>query len=513
VELFGFDVKDFDESELVDFLTLEFAWYLELNKAFGYSILIDAVPLDYSRLLAICEDYSYKYEKGNIEYTVTYCRWNEKLNDEYSKYYYLNSKGKEAYKENTTLNNKGDKFYHSVFIKSKIFDSFSFEASNQISLLEPDYSKTSPAFAFIKEQVDKHLREMRMPFIKKYTEKYIVDLKDKGAYPKLNKDNIYDKFREETLDDVISVIYAAEPQIFTNLNVAQKKTLVRLFDLTMQSGETENLYKVLEGILDMPSDERSELADLLKYTSMSNITKTILLVKDRLEAIQRLKNLVLDNEAETTERYHLQPFIEKNYWIFGEEYYLVTAEEPDFEEVLRRYLYVLRGEENPKGSIKIDDENKKKQMDIFAVQRKLDGNIKKCIVVELKRPSLTLGGKELTQVKNYFNVIKKEDRFNAPNIEWEFFLVGNDYNKEIELELESSRNHGERSLVFRAAGMKIYVKKWSEVITDQEINMNFLQEKLLLDQKLLMSKTTDAAIDDIASTENSADRPKEITIP
>ena len=181
-----------------------------------------------------------------------------------------------------------------------------------------------------------------MPFIKKYTEKYIAELKSKDAYPSLNKDNAFDKFREEALDDMISVIYAAEPKIFSSLNITQQKTLVRLFDLTMQSGETESLYSILEGILDMPSDERSELANLLKYTSMSNITKTIILVKDRIETVQRLKNLVLDNTIETTERCHLQPFIEKNYWIFGEEYYLVTAEEPDFEEALRRYLYILR---------------------------------------------------------------------------------------------------------------------------------------------------------------------------
>lgn len=80
------------------------------------------------------------------------------------------------------------------------------------------------------------------------------------------------------------------------------------------------------------------------YYTLVKYTETIAIIKDRLEAIQRLKHLVLDGEKYTTEVDHIQPFIEKNYWLFGEQYYLVTAEEPDFEEALRRYLYVLRGE-------------------------------------------------------------------------------------------------------------------------------------------------------------------------
>lgn len=39
----------------------------------------------------------------------------------------------------------------------------------------------------------------------------------------------------------------------------------------------------------------------------------------------------------------MQSFIEKHYWIFGEEYRMVCAEEVKFEEALRKYIYILRG--------------------------------------------------------------------------------------------------------------------------------------------------------------------------
>lgn len=311
VIFYNFSSKEFDLSELKNYLSLEFSWYLELNKNQKFVIAIDDQLLDYSDLLAHSETNQYVYEKTETIFDVTFCRWNLKLHEEYSKYYYINSRGVEVYKENTTLNNKGDKFYHSVFIRSDIFNDFMYEADEDDIVL-CGYTKSSPEFSYIKEQVDKHLRDMRNPYIKQYTQKYVVNLKSKGVYPQFQQGNFLDQVREQSLDEMISVIYSAEPKIFSNLNITQQKTLIRLFGMSMQSAEIDSLYAVLESVMDMTSGDRADLAELLKYTSMSNITKTIAIIKDRLEAIQRLKHLVLDGEKYATEVYHIQPFIEKN---------------------------------------------------------------------------------------------------------------------------------------------------------------------------------------------------------
>ena len=179
---------------------------------------------------------------------------------------------------------------------------------------------------------------------------------------------------------------------------------------------------------------------------MSNITKTIKLLKDRAIAIEWLKALVFNTSENITEVNHIQPFIENNYWIFGEQYHLVTAEEPDFEEALRRFRYILNGEVLSKKDSKINSPDKNKEMDIFAVRQSKHGDIKKCIVVELKRPKVTLGSNELTQIKKYYKTIQSEDRFNSDNIEWEFYLVGNSINTDIENEYENASSHGEKYL-------------------------------------------------------------------
>lgn len=108
--------------ELTNYIQTEFSWYIELKRQQGCKLYVDNKELDNSKVIKDRDIRQYAY--NNITYDVTFCRWNRKLNKEFSKYYYIDSNGIEQYKENTTLNNKGDKFYHSVYIKSSLFNEF-----------------------------------------------------------------------------------------------------------------------------------------------------------------------------------------------------------------------------------------------------------------------------------------------------------------------------------------------------------------------------------------------------
>lgn len=435
--------------------------------------------------------------------------WNRKLNEEYSKYYYIDGENNVRHKENTTLNNKGDNFYHSVFIKSSLFNKeiFNFNSSLEDGNLINLKTQRTKEFKDLKLECDKFLVEIRKPFIKEYAKSFIKKLKEKKVYPQYNANNAVDKFKEEQLDNLIANVYYFVPKVFVSLNIIQQKTLIRLFELILDSGETENLFKILGDVTELTSQERQDMAELLNKVELNNVLSMLQLITDRLQAINDFKELI-NRERNANEVDHIQKFIEKHYWFFGEEYHLATAEEPNFEEALRKYLNYASDNYYAKGTVTIDDENKYKQMDIFAIQSMPCGDIKKCIVVELKRPSVIIGRHELNQLKDYFDVIKNEDRFNASNIDWEFYLVGNRYNDEIESEIESAKGHGERSLVHKVAKCKIYVKTWSEIFTELELNFNYLQEKLKFDYSKLSNNKELSSNEIVLSQElNSAKRP------
>lgn len=495
--------------EIIQELKIVFAWYLQLYKQ--KTIYIDGKILDCSDILYSEEARNFEYENFKAEITV--CVWTRKLNEEYSKYYYIDGDEVVRYKENTTLNNKGDNFYHSVFIKSELFNinNFSFNSQLEDGNLLNLKTKRSKEFRDLKLDCDKFLVEIRKPFIKDYAKSFIEKLKKKNVYPNYDPKNAIDRFKEQQLDELIANVYYFVPKVFTSLTQIQQKTLIRVFELIQDSGETDNLFKILGDVTELTSEERQDMANLLDKVQLNNVLSMLKLITDRLQAIKDFKELI-KKERNANEVDHIQKFIEKHYWFYGEEYHLATAEEPDFEEALRRYLNVASDNYYKKGSIVIDDKDKYKQMDIFAFQSLPNGDIKKCIVVELKRPSVILGRTELDQLKKYFGVIMREDRFNASNINWEFYLVGNKYNDEIKWEIQSNKGHGEKSLAFNIDKCKIYVKTWSEIFTELELNFNYLQEKLKFDYSKLTDNKELTSNEIVLSQENnSAIRPTSLS--
>lgn len=500
--------EDFQVDTMKRFLKVEFCWFLELMKNNEFQLLINNAPIDYSEILEDRDVRKYKY--NDVEFDVVFCRWAQKLNGEYSKYYYLDENNKEKFKENTTLNNKGDNFYHSVYITSSLFDDFDFSVvTGQLRLKIAGNSREDEIFKYIKREIDNLIREKRIPFIKKYAKRFLKTVEEKEAYPDFDECNPVDKFKKECLDELISTVYYVEPKILSGLNKPQLKTLIRMFALIMESGERDSFIKIIDSVVNMSQDERTELAEALEYTTMSNISRTIIMLKDRAQAVADLKELVFNKELGAGEINAIQPFIEKHYWLFGEQYHLVTAEEPDFEEALRRYIYILEGDAPAKEKINIDDSDRRRQMDIFAVRQMKNGDIKSSIIVELKHPKIVLGYKELEQVKRYKDVILKEDRFNAPNIEWKFYLVGNRYNNQIENEIKNLKYHGEKSLVYSVDNFKIYVKTWSEIFTEFEVNHDFLLDKLQIEQKKIIDSRGKTKEEIIAAQENNSARAAE----
>ena len=492
------------------YLAQEFCWFLELHKSKGFLIYINGEPLDYSDLILKTEDQTYLHEATGTRFSVKYVCWGVKLS-EYSKYYYIKSDNTEAFKENTTLNNKGDRFYHSVYIQSAIFDTFNFgDQALQQMALETFFHKKSPEYLFIIQNVNRHLYDMRRPFIKQTVSKIVNDLEIESAFPEYNPHNPMHQYKKSQLSEMVSSIYIAQPKIFTGaMNREQKKTFIRLLDLILESGEVDSLFKIFDEILDMTELERHDLADILKYARLSNVTKTIRLIQDRYRAVDDLKQLVFNPDLHANEVNHLQKMIEEHYWLFGEQYSLVTAAEPNFEEALRRYLRYLHKEYEEAG---VDHPDKLKQMDIFAVRQDVSHEKYHNIVVELKHPNIRLGETQLSQVKKYMNVIMSIPEFNADNMLWEFYLIGNQFSTDgyIEGELTTNKPHGEPFLVFQAPRYKVYILRWSEVFANFEMRYSYLNDKLQLERSKLQTQyaTADEVI--AGQTVNTASMPAEM---
>lgn len=511
--------SDFFDSEVfLDYLKKEFAVFLFLNKAQFKEILINGEKLDYEDVI---EDSDNKViqiegERTTFYFNVTYIRWKEKMKENYSMYF-LDSSQTEKFERTSTFNNKDTKFHHSLYISSDYFNHFVDDATGEKNLFGTD--NTSP-----KDKVFKTLVKKLKCFLEEKQKKYVAEVASKKLLEKYQSKGIirqpqndYDKILVEDLKKTISAMYEVQPKIFTNLQDDQAKTLVGVVELLLQTDKREDLISIMESVVKLSDDERHNLASVLKTTDLARITDTIRLIQNRIRTISALK-VAVKPENGMNEVDDLQKLVEQSFWIFGEEYNIVTQAEPDFNQALMEYLDKLYDtvpgiSKSNYSKDKIEHPDVNKEMDIFAFRQNIQSSTIDNIVVELKHPTVKLGEKELSQVKTYMNVIMRDSRFNASNMRWKFFLVGNDFDSSNYLhnEMRNAINWGKKNLVCHVDNngiqYEIFVIKWSELFADFEIRHNFLLKKLEMkrDELSVASVHGKTEIHSIVAEANSSD--------
>lgn len=497
------NVFDVNYEELIQAIKDKFFWFICLYSYKQYDIRINGESLDFSskKKDEFPIDVS---DKADIkhEFEITAILWNDSLGLEYSKYYFVNSKGEEVYKENTTLNKKSDEFWHSVIIKSDYFDDFSFKACDEGQMTFTT-GKNDSEYKALLEIINAFLVKKRREYLKEASKSYINKLIDEEVYPTFNSSDCLDSYKKEQLDCIISSLYQAEPKIFTSLNNPQKKIFVRLLNTIMNSNDKDSLFKAIEEVIELDEEERKDFAGLLEKTTLSHIISAIKLIEDRIRVVQALKEIVFTKEFNAYEVKHVQAIVEKHYWLFGEQYHLLTSAEPDFNEALRRLRFAQTGNAEP---VTVDHEDVNKEMDIFMNKQNKTSGYFENVVVELKRPSVLIGEEQLSQVKRYMRVIQSDDRFNSSNSKWVYYLVGNKFTTDnyIQGELENNKHHGESGLVYFVGNHKIYVKTWAEIFEDFEVKSNYLLQRLKFDEQLWLKKhsNSDETVNEVVN--NSA---------
>lgn len=506
----------FESDAFISYLKKEFAVFLKLNQNRGYSLSVNGKIIDCDTVIAESEEKEVKIydEKINTwrKFSLTFIRWYEKMKENYC-VYFLNEEGIERYEETTRLNKKDTGFHHSVYVSSDYFEYFEptqkeekDDAEGEQMQIEfeehhPTTSEKDKVFKELRKRVSEWLIEKQKSFIsevggKELWEKY--ESKGIVALPR----NEYEEPLYLELKDTVIGIYSVQPKLFTNLGDDQAKALVGCLRLLLQTDKRDDVIAILEHIARMTEEERHKLKEILKTTELSSITNTIELLQNRVKTVSALKAMVFDKSLAAYEVEDVQRMVSSAFWLFGEQYSIVTEAEPDFQQALESYLEKWHGEVSGVSKSAINKEKIKhpdinKEMDLFAFRQNNYSNTIENIVVELKRPNVELGEVELSQVKTYMRLIYKESRFNSPDASWTFILVGNKFDKSgcIEGEMDSNKGWGKKCLVFKAENVtqhyEIYVKTWSSIFDEFEIRHKFLLDRLEMKRKVLSAQYKD----------------------
>jgi hypothetical protein len=98
------------------------------------------------------------------------------------------------------------------------------------------------------------------------------------------------------------------------------------------------------------------------------------------------------------------------------------------------------------------------------------------LVIELKRPNIILTQKELAQITNYAVAVVKDERFQAPTVTWDFWLVGDDVD---EVVTELTHRDGQPAGLYQpGSNYRIWVRRWAEILEENRQRLHFYRDHL-----------------------------------
>lgn len=478
IELLGFNGKENlpIEEDIRRYLSIEFGWYLAIKK--NTTICFNNIDITIPR--AILTEHNFKV--NNLVFDAQFYLWTDKPSSEKSYNYYISDSGTIKLKELSKFNQKPD-FYLSTILKSELFN------SQDLDLIE--MSSDVVNWFEVKDEILRVQQKLYTEFLRKKANNLIKKYEEKGFFL-INKgvDHSYNLWREKNIKIIIREMYVADPSLFNSIKDRPAKILIRLLDKIVVSNENDSLLDILDDILDLNDEGLNRLSKVIKDSSLENIISTVEEVTKRLSTVKMLKEVMESKYHDVLETPDLQKVIERNSWLFGDQYSLIGAEEDNFNKVARNLRDKIKDIEN----ISIEDleenvniEGAKRQVDLFLASKNVsydesNNKIYKCVIIEIKRPGISLSKKHLRQLEDYAEIISKHPSFGSSDrMRFELILIGRKISKDdtyITRALDSLKIHQENGLVSKDNRIKSYVRDWFSILDEHELSHSYLLDKL-----------------------------------
>ncbi|MET8958151.1 ATP-binding protein [Streptomyces sp. NPDC004074] len=334
-----------------------------------------------------------------------------------------------------------------------------------------DWDEESPASSVV-EQARGRLRQHFRNRVEDRRREQVLEWQRDEVYPYEGEaTEPAERTEREAFDTVATTIAKHIPK-----SIKAKRATLGLLKETL-AAKPDHTPEILERVFALSRQEKEELGLLLQRTSLTSLIRTSSEVTDRLDFLRALEILLFDTEAKkvTRERDQLHKILENEAWVFGEEYSLMVSER-GLSEVLRKHLSILRVPEPADTSVRLLD-GTIGRVDLMLSKTTVWVQKPHHLVVELKRPNVTLGMAEFSQLVKYATTVVSDERFRATDANWEFWLIGNSIDEALRsLTRQPNLPPGQAATV--GTNARLWVREWSEVIQECKQRLHFYRDRL-----------------------------------
>ncbi|MDI5985354.1 ATP-binding protein [Halomonas sp. M4R5S39] len=283
---------------------------------------------------------------------------------------------------------------------------------------------------------------------------------------------------ERQVFDILAVNVQSYLPSFEKSDIKAKKFTFSLLAQALRQNP-ESVQTIIGEILELKRETQDDLADLLKKTSLSSIISSSKVVANRLDFLNGLEILLFDKESKKKllERDQLHKILEKEAWIFHEEFSLAGSEER-LEEVLRKHLDKLGVREDAPDLVDVGDGGGGRiDLMLHKAAQPRAGEYD-YLVVELKRPSQKINSDVLTQIEKYAIAVANDERFHDVKVRWTFMAISNELD---DFAKRRARQRGKPpGMIFDddELNITVWAKSWADVINDSRIRLSFVNQQL-----------------------------------
>lgn len=267
---------------------------------------------------------------------------------------------------------------------------------------------------------------------------------------------------------------------FKKSQLVDKQFQFQLLKLALQDNP-DSVGKIMRDVLRLNKDEQDGFASLLEKTKLSSVIRTTSLVVDRMKFIESLNMLLFtDFKRQLLETQQLHKMLLDNLWIFGEQYQIKNSDQR-LTTLLEEHIRILERDllipPVPSNLDLADDDLKELRIDLMLYTRIPSPNMCEHLVVELKRPAVKIGEKEITQIKKYARTVAADPRFDKNKVRWTFLLLGNELN-DYALD-EANQSDRRPNVLYDRENLTTYVKTWASVIEEAKWRYDIYYKYLL----------------------------------
>jgi len=199
---------------------------------------------------------------------------------------------------------------------------------------------------------------------------------------------------KRTERDMFDLVAVAARSALNTGNRQQRDMSARLLKLALEE-RPETLDIILSETFDLEGEDRDQIADMLRFSTLGRIVGAAAEVAHRLDLLSTLRHYIYGTGVSDKLREvgQLHPLVRDNAWIFGEDWHM-SRSEASLTTVLRDNVHndaVLEAQLLASGGKVVREDGRSGRLDLV-LQRTVRGPGQTArLVVELKRPRCRLG--------------------------------------------------------------------------------------------------------------------------